>query len=59
MLGVVGLEGGRGQERRREMWEVAVGVMWGVGSVWRGNIVSVDHTLASFSACLNVVPGTQ
>lgn len=39
-LGAVGLEGGRGQERRREMWEVAVGVMWGIGGVWKGSIVS-------------------
>lgn len=40
-LGSVGLEGGRGQERRKEMWEAAVGVMWGVGGIWRGCIVSV------------------
>ncbi|KAI5117703.1 hypothetical protein M0805_003193 [Coniferiporia weirii] len=38
-LGAAGLEGGRGQERRREMWEVAVGVMWGIGGIWKGSIV--------------------
>ncbi|EJC98665.1 uncharacterized protein FOMMEDRAFT_128966 [Fomitiporia mediterranea MF3/22] len=37
-LSIVGLEGGRGQERRREIWEVAVGVMWGVGGIWKGCI---------------------
>ncbi|KAH9950943.1 ARM repeat-containing protein [Amylocystis lapponica] len=29
---------GAGQERRREMWEIGVGVLWGVGSVWRGKL---------------------
>jgi hypothetical protein len=38
-LGEVGLEGGKGQERRREMWEAAVGVMWGVSRIWKGSIV--------------------
>ena len=38
-LGKVGLEGGPGQERRKEMWEVAVGVMWGIGGIWRGTMV--------------------
>ncbi|KAH8111844.1 armadillo-type protein [Phellopilus nigrolimitatus] len=42
-LGAVGLEGGRGQERRREMWEVAVGVMWGVGGIWRAYIVPTEE----------------
>ena len=39
-LSVVGIEGGRGQQKRKEMWEAAVGVMWGVGSIWKGCIVS-------------------
>ncbi|KAL5494642.1 hypothetical protein ACEPAI_103 [Sanghuangporus weigelae] len=38
-LGTVGLQVGRGQERRREMWEIAVGVLWGVGGIWKGSIV--------------------
>ncbi len=38
-LGSVGVEFGLGQERRKEMWEIAVGVMWGVSNVWRGHIV--------------------
>lgn len=32
---------GPGQERRREFWEVAVGVLWGVAVVWKGVLVSV------------------
>ena len=39
-LVVVGTEGGLGQERRREMWEVAMGVLWGVGTIWKGSLVS-------------------
>lgn len=39
-LAVVGTEGGLGQERRQEIWEVAVGVLWGTGSIWKGCLVS-------------------
>lgn len=38
-LGVVGTEFGPGQERRQEIWENAVGVLWGVGKVWKGSLV--------------------
>ncbi|KLO07006.1 ARM repeat-containing protein [Schizopora paradoxa] len=40
-LALVGLEGVgvAGQERRKEMWEIAVGVLWGVGGIWKGSIV--------------------
>ena len=31
---------GPGQERRREVWEIAVGVLWGVAGVWKGVLVS-------------------
>ncbi|KAA1467810.1 ARM repeat-containing protein [Dentipellis sp. KUC8613] len=37
-LGAAGMQGGAGQERRKEMWEVAVGVLWGIGRVWSGKI---------------------
>lgn len=39
-LGVVGTELGLGQERRMEMWEIGVGVLWGVAVVWKGTLVS-------------------
>ncbi|THH26612.1 hypothetical protein EUX98_g7581 [Antrodiella citrinella] len=31
-----------GQERRREMWQLGVGVLWGIGVVWKGVLVPVD-----------------
>ncbi|KAF8640573.1 hypothetical protein AX17_000235 [Amanita inopinata Kibby_2008] len=37
-LGLVGTATGPGQERRQEMWEVGIGVLWGVGNVWKGFI---------------------
>lgn len=60
-LGSVGLEGGRGQERRKEMWEVAVGVLWGVGGVWKGNIVSHinSSSLAQFKWSKYQVPNEE
>ncbi len=38
-LDVVGPEFGMGQERRREVWEISVGVLWGIGNVWKGSLV--------------------
>lgn len=38
-LKLVGTEIGLGQERRQEIREVAIGVLWGVGNVWKGLIV--------------------
>jgi uncharacterized membrane protein len=38
-LSLVGTQTGLGQERRQQMWEVAVGVLWGVGNVWKGLLV--------------------
>lgn len=39
-LAVVGTQTGLGQERRQEMWEKAIGVLWGIGNVWKGSLVS-------------------
>jgi len=38
-LGAVGTQMGLGQERRQEVWEKAVGVLWGIGNVWKGSLV--------------------
>ena len=38
-LSLVGTQTGLGQERRQQMWEVAVGVLWGIGNVWKGLLV--------------------
>ncbi|KAF7784171.1 hypothetical protein Agabi119p4_336 [Agaricus bisporus var. burnettii] len=35
-LAAVGTQTGPGQERRKEMWDKAVGVLWGIGNVWKG-----------------------
>lgn len=39
-LAAVGTQTGLGQERRQEMWEKAMGVLWGIGNVWKGSLVS-------------------
>ena len=38
-LQLVGTETGPGQEKREEFWEVAIGVLWGIGRVWKGSLV--------------------
>jgi hypothetical protein len=43
-VGVAGIDA-QGQERRREVWEIAAGVLWGVASVWKGVLVSVLSVL--------------
>lgn len=35
----VGTQMGLGQERRQEVWEKAVGVLWGIGNIWKGSLV--------------------
>jgi hypothetical protein len=45
VLELVGTQFGLGQERRQEVWENAVGVLWGVGNLWKGSIVSVVHLI--------------
>ena len=39
-LSLLGTQTGLGQERRQEAWDIAVGVLWGVGRIWKGSIVS-------------------
>jgi len=38
-LVAVGIQMGLGQEQRQEVWEKAVGVLWGIGNVWKGSLV--------------------
>ncbi|KAF9270677.1 ARM repeat-containing protein [Marasmius fiardii PR-910] len=45
VLGVVGLESGLGQERRQELWAIAVGVLWGVGIVYKGSLVATEEQI--------------
>ncbi|KDR85674.1 hypothetical protein GALMADRAFT_234679 [Galerina marginata CBS 339.88] len=37
-LSLVGTQTGLGQERRQDMWDVAIGALWGVGRVWKGSL---------------------
>lgn len=53
-LAVTGTETGLGQERRQEMWEVAVGVLWGIGNVWKGSLVSFRFNLHCFLLSLTI-----
>ena len=39
-LSQVGLDIAPGQERKQEIWEIAIGVLWGIGSIWKGKLVS-------------------
>ncbi|KAF9015727.1 armadillo-type protein [Cyathus striatus] len=40
---LVGTQTGPGQERRQEMWSVGVGVLWGVGNIWKGSLVGTNE----------------
>ncbi|TBU46133.1 ARM repeat-containing protein [Dichomitus squalens] len=43
-LNAVGTDISRsGQERRREVWNMGVGVLWGVGNVWKGALVPTEE----------------
>ncbi|KAJ7471753.1 armadillo-type protein [Mycena latifolia] len=55
-LGAVGTQTGLGQERRRAMWEVAAGVLWGVASVSRG---SLDPEPAQVAALMALCDGAS
>jgi len=44
-LGAVGTQSGPGQERKQEIWDVAVGVLWGVGIVWKGTLVPQEEQI--------------
>lgn len=49
-LGDVGTDvDGSGQERRREVWQIAAGVLWGVAILWKGTLVSRRRCCASTS----------
>ncbi|KAH7914731.1 ARM repeat-containing protein [Hygrophoropsis aurantiaca] len=42
-LGNVGIQIERGQEKKQEIWEVAVGVSWGIGNIWKGDFVPTEE----------------
>lgn len=50
-LWMAGTELGPGQERRKDMWDIAVGVLWGVAAVWKGKLVGgqcPQHSLQAY-----------
>ena len=47
-LSLIGTQTGLGQERRQEAWNIAVGVLWGVGRIWKGSIVSLPPFSMAF-----------
>ncbi|KAG9314153.1 ARM repeat-containing protein [Chiua virens] len=56
-LSKVGLDIAAGQERKREIWEIAVGVLWGIGNIWKGKLVSDSgtyHAVANHEARVQV-----
>jgi len=53
-LSEVGLDISPGQERKREIWEIAVGVLWAVGKIWKGKLVRFKYLLS-----MSVVNGTE
>jgi len=44
-LTVVGTQSGPGQERKQEIWEVGIGVIWGIGSSWKGFLVPNEEQI--------------
>lgn len=53
-LELVGTQTGPGQERRQEFWEIAVGVLWNVGRIWKGVLVRLvslqfDHLVTGLT----------
>ncbi|KAI6120694.1 ARM repeat-containing protein [Pisolithus croceorrhizus] len=51
-LSKIGLDVAAGQEQMHEIWEVAVGVLWGVGKIWKGKLVPTEeHVRILMSVC--------
>ncbi|KAK7018558.1 ARM repeat-containing protein [Favolaschia claudopus] len=56
-LGVVGTQTGLGQEKRRAVWEIAAGVLWGVASVCRGSLDPISEQIQALTALCDSVSG--
>lgn len=51
-LSKIGVDIATGQEQKRAIWEVAVGVLWGVGKIWKGKLVPTEeHVRILMSVC--------
>jgi len=58
-LSKVGLDIAPGQERKRDIWEIAVGVLWGIGNIWKGKLVRDPAPRISLFSTLTKVPVDQ
>ncbi|KAI8990655.1 ARM repeat-containing protein [Trametes punicea] len=45
-----------GQERRREMWDMGVGVLWGVGNLFKGALVPTEEQVRVLIEFSNTTP---
>ncbi|KAF8167406.1 armadillo-type protein [Crassisporium funariophilum] len=55
-LSLVGTQTGLGQERREEMWNVAMGVLWGAGRVWKGSIAPTTEQVTAIIQLCDATP---
>ncbi|KAI0778843.1 ARM repeat-containing protein [Trametes elegans] len=59
-LRLVGTEiSGAGQERRREMWDIGVGVLWGVGTLFKGTLVPTEEQVQVLTQFATTVSDTH
>ncbi|KAJ8474172.1 hypothetical protein ONZ51_g7385 [Trametes cubensis] len=59
-LRLVGTEVGvAGQERRREMWDIAVGVLWGVGNLFKGALIPTEEQIQVLTQFCNATSDVQ
>ncbi|KAI0640125.1 armadillo-type protein [Trametes polyzona] len=59
-LRLVGTEiTGAGQERRREMWDIGVGVLWGVGNLFKGAIAPTEEQVQVLIQFANATQDAQ
>lgn len=59
-LRLVGTEvSAAGQERRREMWDIAVGVLWGVGNLFKGALIPTEEQIQVLTQFCNATADVQ
>ncbi|KAF7972187.1 hypothetical protein HWV62_18774 [Athelia sp. TMB] len=47
VLKEIGTQSGPGLERKLEMWQVAIGVLWGIGIIWKGSLEPQEYEVNS------------
>ncbi|KAI0032161.1 ARM repeat-containing protein [Vararia minispora EC-137] len=51
-LSAAGTQGGPGQDRRMQVWDVAVGVLWAAGIIWPGKLtLDEEHVKVLMQLC--------